>query len=50
MDGYGGLFIGLRNAKTFGAYGTMSGALDVSRITKGYHVEKRLGDTIVNRI
>lgn len=49
MGGHGGLFIGFRHAQIFGACGSMSGALDVSRITKGYDVEKRLGDTIVNR-
>lgn len=27
----------------------MSGALDVSKITRGYDVEKRLGDTVVNK-
>ncbi|HKG68967.1 MAG TPA: alpha/beta hydrolase-fold protein, partial [Segetibacter sp.] len=50
MGGHGGLFIGFRHAKTFGACGSMSGALDVSRIAEGYDVEKTLGDTIVNRI
>ena len=49
MGGHGGLFIGFRHAQTFGACGSMSGALDVARVTKGYDVEKRLGDTIVNR-
>ncbi len=49
MGGHGGLFIGFRHAQTFGACGSMSGALDVSRMTKGYDVEKRLGDTIVNK-
>lgn len=49
MGGHGGLFLGFRHAQTFGACGSMSGALDVSRITKGYDVEKRLGDTISNR-
>lgn len=49
MGGHGGLFIGFRHAPTFGACGSMSGALDVSRISKGYDVEKRLGDTIINQ-
>lgn len=48
MGGHGGLFLGFRHAQTFGACGSMSGALDVSKITKGYDVEKRLGDTITN--
>ncbi|MDB5249033.1 MAG: hypothetical protein JWQ40_3427 [Segetibacter sp.] len=49
MGGHGGLFLGFRHADNFGACGSMSGALDVSRITKGYDVEKRLGDTLANR-
>jgi S-formylglutathione hydrolase FrmB len=49
MGGHGGLFLGFRHANLFGACGSMSGALDVSRITRGYDVEKRLGDTSVNR-
>ena len=49
MGGHGGLFLGFRHADFFGACGSMSGALDVSRITRGYDMEKRLGDTIVNR-
>lgn len=49
MGGHGGLFLGFRHAQTFGACGSMSGALDVSRITRGYDVEKILGDTIANR-
>jgi S-formylglutathione hydrolase FrmB len=49
MGGHGGLFLGFRHADFFGACGSMSGALDVSRITKGYDVEKRLGDTLANR-
>lgn len=49
MGGHGGMFLGFRHANFFGACGSMSGALDVSRITKGYEVEKRLGDTIINR-
>ncbi len=49
MGGHGGLFLGFRHADYFGACGSMSGALDVSRITRGYDVEKRLGDTLANR-
>lgn len=49
MGGHGGMFLGFRHADFFGACGSMSGALDVSRITRGYDVEKRLGDTLVNR-
>jgi S-formylglutathione hydrolase FrmB len=46
MGGHGAMFIALRHAETFGACGSMSGALSV--ITKGYNIEKILGDTIVN--
>jgi S-formylglutathione hydrolase FrmB len=49
MGGHGGLFLGFRHANLFGACGSMSGALDVSRITKNYDVEKRLGDTTINK-
>lgn len=49
MGGHGGLFLGFRHADKFGACGSMSGALDVSRLNHGYDLEKRLGDTIVNR-
>lgn len=49
MGGHGGIFLGFRHADIFGACGSMSGALDVSKITRGYDVEKRLGDTAINR-
>jgi len=49
MGGQGGLFLGFRHSDIFGACGSMSGALDVSQITHGYDVEKRLGDTTANR-
>lgn len=49
MGGHGGLFLGFRHAGYFGACGSMSGALLIDYITKGYDVEKRLGDTIANR-
>lgn len=49
MGGHGGLFLGFRHANLFGACGSMSGALDISRITRNYDVEKRLGDTAINK-
>lgn len=49
MGGHGAMFIGFRNADFFGACGSMSGALNAGSITRGYDVEKRLGDTIVNQ-
>jgi S-formylglutathione hydrolase FrmB len=45
MGGHGGLFIGFRHADFFSACGSMSGALAIEYITRGYHVERRLGDT-----
>ncbi len=45
MGGHGGLFLGFRHANLFSACGSMSGALHVTVITKGYQVEQRLGDT-----
>jgi len=49
MGGHGALFLAFRHAETFGACGSMSGALDISRVTKSYDIAKRLGDTITNR-
>jgi S-formylglutathione hydrolase FrmB len=49
MGGQGGIFLGFRHADLFGACGSMSGAVDVSLITKGYNMDKILGDTIVNK-
>lgn len=48
MGGHGALFLAFRHAETFGACGSMSGAVDVSLIKKGYDINKRLGDTITN--
>ncbi len=44
MGGHGALFIAIRHPETFGACGSMSGALDVSIIPKGYGLDKILGD------
>jgi S-formylglutathione hydrolase FrmB len=49
MGGHGGIFLGFRHADLFSACGSMSGALHVTVITQNYGVEKRLGDTAVNR-
>jgi S-formylglutathione hydrolase FrmB len=49
MGGHGAFFIAFRHAETFGACGSMSGALDISKITRGYDMQKRLGDTIANK-
>lgn len=49
MGGHGGLFLGFRHADRFSACGSMSGALHVTVIRKGYQVEDRLGDTLTNQ-
>lgn len=49
MGGHGGMFIGFRHADQFSGCGSMSGALHVTGITRGYDVEKRLGDTAANK-
>lgn len=49
MGGHGGLFLGFRHANNFGACGSMSGALVIDLITKGYNMQKLLGDTISNK-
>ncbi|MDB5211866.1 MAG: XynC protein, partial [Sediminibacterium sp.] len=49
MGGHGGFFLGFRHADIFSAIGSMSGALMSNVITKGYGVETRLGDTVINR-
>lgn len=45
MGGHGGLFLGFRHSNFFGACGSMSGALVVEMITRGFQLERRLGDT-----
>ncbi len=49
MGGHGALFTAFRHASTFGACGSMSGALMVHRITRGYNMNKILGDTGTNK-
>jgi S-formylglutathione hydrolase FrmB len=49
MGGHGGLFLGFRHAGFFGACGSMSGALLIDNITRGYDMQKRLGDTVTNK-
>jgi S-formylglutathione hydrolase FrmB len=43
MGGHGALFIAFRHAETFGACGSMSGALNVSVIANEYDLNKRIG-------
>jgi S-formylglutathione hydrolase FrmB len=49
MGGHGAMFVAYRHAQTFGACGSMSGALMVNLIKKGYDINKRLGDTTTNK-
>ncbi len=49
MGGHGGIFLGFRHADLYSACGSTSGALHVTVITNRYDVEKRLGDTAINR-
>ena len=49
MGGHGALFIAYRHSETFGACGSMSGALSVESITRGYDVDKRLGNYEANK-
>ncbi|MBC7934904.1 MAG: esterase family protein [Rhizobacter sp.] len=46
MGGHGGLMLGIRHKKQFGAAGSMSGALDLSGIVSKYDISKLIGDTI----
>ncbi len=43
MGGHGAIFIAFRHAETFGACGSMSGALNISTIKNGYDINKRIG-------
>lgn len=48
MGGHGAFFLALRHPQTFGACGSMSGALDITLIKGGFHLPNRLGDTVMN--
>ena len=48
MGGHGAFFLALRHPETFGACGSMSGALDITLIKGGFHLANRLGDTVAN--
>ena len=49
MGGHGSIFLAFRHAGTFSACGSMSGALHITVISKGYDLDKRLGDTATNK-
>jgi S-formylglutathione hydrolase FrmB len=46
MGGHGALFLAFRHAETFGACGSMSGAVDLSLLRRSTDLAKRLGDTL----
>ena len=46
MGGHGGLFLGFRQARIFGACGSMSGGMDLYPFHNSFDIMKRLGDTI----
>jgi S-formylglutathione hydrolase FrmB len=48
MGGFGAYFLTLRHPQTFGACGSMSGAVDLTYIKNSFDVPKRLGDSITN--
>lgn len=48
MGGHGALFIGLRHSNTFGAAGSLSGALDIKGMKNSYDIIKRIGDTLTH--
>lgn len=45
MGGHGGLYLGLRQAATFGACGSMSGGVDLRPFKKNWELSKLLGDS-----
>jgi S-formylglutathione hydrolase FrmB len=45
MGGHGGLFLGFRNSKTFGACGSMSGGVDLQPFKKNWQLSEKIGDT-----
>jgi S-formylglutathione hydrolase FrmB len=46
MGGHGGLFLGFRQAATFGACGSMSGGVDLQPFSKNWQLKDKLGDTV----
>lgn len=48
MGGHGGLLLAFRNAKIFGACGSMSGGVDLYSTKTKFDVNKRIGDTTAN--
>ncbi len=48
MGGHGGLFLGFRHPDIFGAFGSMSGGVDLRPFPNNWQLAKKLGDTITN--
>jgi S-formylglutathione hydrolase FrmB len=48
MGGHGGLFLGFRHPEIFGAFGSMSGGVDLRPFPKNWQLAQKLGDTILN--
>ncbi len=48
MGGHGGLFLGFRHPDIFGAFGSMSGGVDLRPFPNNWQLAKKLGDTIAN--
>ena len=49
MGGFGAMYLALNHPKTFGACGSMSGALDIEKVKMNYDITKRWGDTLINK-
>ena len=47
MGGHGGLFLGFRHSDIFGAFGSMSGGVDLRPFPKNWQLSQKLGDTIL---
>lgn len=48
MGGHGALMLGIRHKDTFGAAGSMSGAVDLGSLINKYDISKLIGDTTIN--
>jgi len=46
MGGHGGLFLGFRHPDIFGAFGSMSGGVDLRPFPKNWQLDQKLGDPI----
>ncbi len=46
MGGHGGLFLGFRQANTFGACGSMSGGVDLQPFARSWQLKDKIGDSL----